>query len=101
MPKEDAELTLLELCKCARNKRPKYIDCRFIYVEESLIDAEYKILSKEKTRLRKFAKPEGRGLLLRYEHKFASYPVGSGNFVSGQVQKRQNCSPSGGKVEIS
>lgn len=51
MSKEDGESTLLRLYEEAHKKWPKYVDCRPIYVKPSLIDAGYKIQSKEKARL--------------------------------------------------
>ena len=51
MSKEDGESTQLRLYEWAHKKWPKYVDCRPIYVKESLIDAGYKIQSKEKARL--------------------------------------------------
>jgi demethylmenaquinone methyltransferase/2-methoxy-6-polyprenyl-1,4-benzoquinol methylase len=43
--------TLLRVYEWAHNRWPKYVDCRPIYVEESLIDAGYRIQSKEKAQL--------------------------------------------------
>jgi len=51
MSKEDGESTLLRLYEWAHRKWPKYVDCRPIYVKASLIDAGYKIQSKQKVRL--------------------------------------------------
>lgn len=51
MSKEDGESTRLRLYEWAHKKWPKYVDCRPIYVEASLIDAGNKIQSKQKTRL--------------------------------------------------
>lgn len=51
MSKEDGESTRLRLYEWAHKKWPKYVDCRPIYVEASLIDAGYKIQSKQKMRL--------------------------------------------------
>ena len=51
MSKEDGESALLKLYEWAHRKWPKYVDCRPIYVEPSLIDAGYKIQSKQKVRL--------------------------------------------------
>lgn len=42
------EPILLRLYEWAHNKWPGYVDCRPIYVEESLIDAGYRVQSKEK-----------------------------------------------------
>ncbi len=49
--REDGESTLLRLYEWAHRKWPKYADCRPIYVEASLIDAGYKIQSKQKVRV--------------------------------------------------
>jgi demethylmenaquinone methyltransferase/2-methoxy-6-polyprenyl-1,4-benzoquinol methylase len=51
MSKENGESTLLRLYEWAHEKWPKYVDCRPIYVEQSLKDAGYQIKSKEKVRL--------------------------------------------------
>ena len=51
MSKEDGESKLLRLYEWAHKKWPKYVDCRPIYVEQSLKDAGYKIKSKEKVKL--------------------------------------------------
>ncbi len=51
MSKEDGGSALLRLYEWAHKKWPKYVDCRPIYVETSLIDAAYKVQSKEKVRL--------------------------------------------------
>jgi len=51
MSKEDGESTRLRLYEWAHKKWPKYVDCRPIYVEASLIDAGYKIQSRQKIRL--------------------------------------------------
>jgi demethylmenaquinone methyltransferase/2-methoxy-6-polyprenyl-1,4-benzoquinol methylase len=51
MSKEDGRSTLLRLYEWAHRRWPKYIDCRPIYVERSLLDAGYEIKSKEKVRL--------------------------------------------------
>lgn len=51
MSKENREFTLLRLYEWAHEKWPKYVDCRPIYVEQSLKDAGYQIKSKEKVRL--------------------------------------------------
>jgi len=51
MSKEDGESTLLRLYEWVHKKWPKYVDCRPIYVEQSLKDAGYDIESEEKVRL--------------------------------------------------
>jgi len=51
MSKENGDSTMLMLYEWAHKKWPKYIDCRPIYVEQSLKDAGYEIKSKEKVRL--------------------------------------------------
>jgi len=51
MSREDGESMLLRLYEWVHKKWPKYVDCRPIYVEQSLKDAGYNIKSKEKVRL--------------------------------------------------
>jgi len=51
MSKENGGSIFLRLYEWTHNKWPKYIDCRPIYVEQSLRDAGYKIKTKEKVRL--------------------------------------------------
>ena len=51
MSKEHGASRLLRLYEWAHRKWPKYIDCRPIWVEASLIDAGYTIQSKQKVRL--------------------------------------------------
>ncbi len=51
MSKEDGESKLLRLYEWVHKNWPKYVDCRPIYVEQSLKDAGYEIKSKEKVRL--------------------------------------------------
>jgi demethylmenaquinone methyltransferase/2-methoxy-6-polyprenyl-1,4-benzoquinol methylase len=51
MSKEDGMSMMLRLYEWAHKKWPKYVDCRPIYVEQSLEDAGYEIISKEKVRL--------------------------------------------------
>ena len=49
--KENGKSIFLRLYEWTHNKWPKYVDCRPIYVEQSLIDAGYKIKSKEKVKI--------------------------------------------------
>ena len=49
MSRSYGESPVLRLYEWAHRKWPKYIDCRPIYVEESLRDARYSIQSKKKT----------------------------------------------------
>ncbi len=51
MSKENEESIFLRLYEWIHNKWPKYVDCRPIYVEQSLIDAGYQIKSREKVKL--------------------------------------------------
>jgi len=51
LSKENGSSALLRLYEWAHKKWPKYIDCRPIYAEKSLIDAGYEIRSKQKARL--------------------------------------------------
>lgn len=51
MSKEDGEPTLLRLYEWIHKKWPKYVDCRPIYVEQSLGDSGYEIKSKERVKL--------------------------------------------------
>jgi len=51
MSKENGESIFLRLYEWTHNKWPKYVDCRPIYVEQSLREAGYTIKSKEKVRL--------------------------------------------------
>jgi ubiquinone/menaquinone biosynthesis C-methylase UbiE len=50
MSKEDGESLLLRLYEWAHRKWPKYVDCRPIYLEQSLRDARYEIRKKEKVK---------------------------------------------------
>ncbi len=51
MSREDGGSTLMRLYEWVHMKWPKYVDCRPIYLEASLIEAGYKIESKQKGRL--------------------------------------------------
>lgn len=51
MSKENGESLLLRLYEWAHKRWPKYVDCRPIYGERSLLDAGYEIRTKEKARL--------------------------------------------------
>ena len=51
MSKEGGEAKLVRLYEWVHKKWPKYVDCRPIYVEQSLKDAGYEIKSKEKVSL--------------------------------------------------
>ncbi len=51
MSKENGESIPLRLYEWIHNKWPKYVDCRPIYVEQSLRQAGYTVKSKEKVRL--------------------------------------------------
>ena len=51
MLKEDRDSILLRLYEWTHKKFPKYVDCRPIYVEQSLKDAGFKIRYKEKVKL--------------------------------------------------
>jgi len=51
MSKENGESLLLRLYEWAHRKWPKYVDCRPIYLEQSLRDAGYEIRKKEKVKL--------------------------------------------------
>ena len=48
MSKENGEPILLRLYEWIHSRWPKYVDCRPIYVEQSLREARYKIKSKKK-----------------------------------------------------
>ena len=51
MSRENGESLLLRLYEWAHRKWPKYVDCRPIYLEQSLRDAGYEIRKKEKVKL--------------------------------------------------
>ena len=51
MSKENGESLLLRLYEWAHRKWPKCVDCRPIYLEQSLRDAGYEIRKKEKVKL--------------------------------------------------
>jgi len=51
MSKENGESLLLRLYEWAHRKWPKYVDCRPIYLEQSLRDAGYEIRKKERAKL--------------------------------------------------
>jgi ubiquinone/menaquinone biosynthesis C-methylase UbiE len=51
MSKENGESLLLRLYEWAHRKWPKYVDCRPIYLEQSLRGAGYEIRRKEKVKL--------------------------------------------------
>jgi len=51
MSKENGESIFLRLYEWMHNKWPKYVDCRPIYVEQSLREVGYTVKSKEKVRL--------------------------------------------------
>jgi len=48
MSKENGEATLLRLYEWAHKKWPKYIDCRPIYVEQTIKDAGFDIIKRQK-----------------------------------------------------
>ena len=49
--KENGKSLILRLYEWIHNKWPKYVDCRPIYVEQSLREAGYRIKSKKKIKL--------------------------------------------------
>jgi len=51
MSKENGESIFLKLYEWAHRKWPKYIDCRPIFLEQSLGDSGYEIKMKEKVKL--------------------------------------------------
>lgn len=79
MSKEDGRSMMLRLYEWFHKKWPKYVDCRPIYVEQSLSDAGYEIMSKEKVRL--FGLPGESVIALnvpkKYEKKSIGIPIGT------------------------
>ncbi len=51
MSKENGESMFLKLYEWIHNKWPKYVDCRPIYVEQSIREAGYTVKRKERVRL--------------------------------------------------
>ncbi|MFQ6088244.1 MAG: class I SAM-dependent methyltransferase [Candidatus Methanofastidiosia archaeon] len=51
MSKEDGDLILLRLYEWIHKKIPQYVDCRPIYVEQSIKDARFEIEYREKVKL--------------------------------------------------
>jgi len=51
MSKANGESALLRLYEWTHKKWPKYVDCRPIYVEQSIRDAGYEIRTKERVKL--------------------------------------------------
>jgi len=51
MSRESGKSVPLRLYEWAHKKWPRYVDCRPIYLEESLINAGYRIRNKEMTRM--------------------------------------------------
>ncbi|MDO9581457.1 MAG: methyltransferase domain-containing protein [Bacteroidales bacterium] len=51
MSKEDGKSILLKLYEWAHEKIPNYVDCRPIYVEQSLKEAGFEIKNKEKVKV--------------------------------------------------
>ena len=51
MSREDGQSVLLRLYEWAHKKWPRYVDCRPIYVEQSLRDAGYETKSREKAKV--------------------------------------------------
>ena len=49
--KENGRSLLLRLYEWAHKQWPKYVDCRPIYLEQSLRDSEYEIITKHKVKL--------------------------------------------------
>jgi demethylmenaquinone methyltransferase/2-methoxy-6-polyprenyl-1,4-benzoquinol methylase len=54
--KEDEDSILLRLYEWMHKKIPQYVDCRPIYIEQSIKDARFEIEYKEKVKL--FGLPE-------------------------------------------
>jgi ubiquinone/menaquinone biosynthesis C-methylase UbiE len=51
MSKEDGKSIFLRFYEWTHSKWPKYVDCRPIYVEQSIIEAGYTVRSKKKVKL--------------------------------------------------
>ena len=51
MSKDNGKSIFLKLYEWLHKKLPKYIDCRPIYVEQSVRQAEFAVISKEKVKL--------------------------------------------------
>ena len=51
LSKENGETLILRLYEWAHKKWPKYIDCRPIYVEESMKNSGYEVKCKEKMKM--------------------------------------------------
>jgi demethylmenaquinone methyltransferase/2-methoxy-6-polyprenyl-1,4-benzoquinol methylase len=51
MSRESGKSAALRLYEWAHKKWPRYVDCRPIYLQESLINTGYRIRSKEMTRM--------------------------------------------------
>ena len=56
--RENGESKALRLYEWVHQKWPKYVDCRPIYLEQSLRDAGYKIRKREKLKLLRLLPPE-------------------------------------------
>lgn len=71
--KENGESLLLRLYEWAHRKWPKYIDCRPIYLEQSLRDTGYEIRRKEKVKL--FGLPVE--IVVAIKERWATEPPGA------------------------
>ena len=71
--KENGESLLLRLYEWAHRKWPKYIDCRPIYLEQSLRDAGYEIRKKKKVKL--FGLPVE--IVVAIKERWATEPPGA------------------------